>query len=117
MTRVRIVDNSKIGKTGMMHSRPPYIIHCYNKKNYGWTGDRLLLAIKGEKIQALLIGTVYQSQSMLPRFDSNNVILIDKKEGNPLGSRILAPVPNYIKKKNHTKINYAKIFSIAAKVI
>lgn len=111
------MDNSKLGKAGMIHNRAPYIIQCYNKKGYGWTGDRLLLAVKGEKVPALLIGTVYQAQSMVPKFDSNNVILLDKKEGNPLGSRILAPVPNFIKKKNHTKVNYAKIFSIAAKVV
>lgn len=73
----------------MLHYKPPYIIQCYNKKGFGWTGDRLLLAVSGEKIQALLIGTVYQGETMLPRFDSNNAVLIDKKEGNPLGSRIL----------------------------
>ena len=33
MTRIRIVDDSKLAKEGMNYKRAPKVIHVYNKKN------------------------------------------------------------------------------------
>lgn len=38
LTRLRVVDNSEIGKQAMMEGRPPRCIHIYNKKGVGYIG-------------------------------------------------------------------------------
>uniref|UniRef100_V9IGE1 39S ribosomal protein L14 n=2 Tax=Apis cerana TaxID=7461 RepID=V9IGE1_APICE len=53
LTRLRVVDNSEIGKQAMMEGKPPRCIHIYNKKGIGYIGDRVLVAIKGEKKKVL----------------------------------------------------------------
>lgn len=37
-TRLRVVDNSELGKSAMLEGRPPRCIHVYNKKGIGRTG-------------------------------------------------------------------------------
>ncbi|KAG7159091.1 39S ribosomal protein L14-like [Homarus americanus] len=43
LTRLRVVDNSKLGKAAMMEGRPPRCIHIYNKKGIGYTGMKTSL--------------------------------------------------------------------------
>lgn len=38
LTRLRVVDNSELGKSAMLEGRPPRCIHVYNKKGFGHTG-------------------------------------------------------------------------------
>lgn len=38
LTRVRVVDNSEIGKQAMMEGKPPRCIHVYNKTGVGYIG-------------------------------------------------------------------------------
>lgn len=38
LTRLRVVDNSEIGKQAMMEGKPPRCIHIYNKKGIGYIG-------------------------------------------------------------------------------
>jgi large subunit ribosomal protein L14 len=38
LTRLRVVDNSPIGKQAMMEGRPPKCIHVYNKTGVGTIG-------------------------------------------------------------------------------
>lgn len=38
LTRLRVVDNSEIGKQAMMEGKPPRCIHVYNKKGVGYIG-------------------------------------------------------------------------------
>lgn len=38
LTRLRVVDNSELGKQAMMEGKPPKIIHIYNKKGIGTVG-------------------------------------------------------------------------------
>lgn len=45
-----------------------------------------------------------------PVFDTNNVVLLDEKE-NPIGTRILAPIPAQL--KGHRDPNFAKIVAVA----
>lgn len=106
LTRLRVVDNSEIGKQAMMEGKPPRCIHIYNKKGIGYIGDRVLVAIKGEKKKGILVGLKQQQNPKVPRFDSNNIVLIDDN-GTPLGNRIHVPIPHILrtimKKNTHSK--------------
>jgi hypothetical protein len=44
LSRMRVVDNSEIGKKAMMEGKPPKIIHVYNKTHVGLLGDRVRTA-------------------------------------------------------------------------
>ncbi|XP_043786980.1 39S ribosomal protein L14, mitochondrial isoform X2 [Apis laboriosa] len=99
LTRLRVVDNSEIGKQAMMEGKPPRCIHVYNKKGVGYIGDRVLVAIKGEKKKVLI--------------DDN---------GTPLGTRIHVPIPHILrtimKEKTHSKgADYTKLLAIATKFV
>jgi hypothetical protein len=41
LTRLRVVDNSEIGKQAMAEGKPPKCIHIYNKKGIGTIGTYL----------------------------------------------------------------------------
>ncbi|OCT79610.1 39S ribosomal protein L14, mitochondrial [Xenopus laevis] len=107
LTRVRVVDNSTLGSTP--YHRPPKCIHVYNKSGVGKVGDRILLAIKGQKKKALIVGHKMPGASMTPRFDSNNVVLIDDN-GNPVGTRIKTPIPTSLRKNDG---EFSKVLAIA----
>uniref|UniRef100_A0A670Y682 Large ribosomal subunit protein uL14m n=1 Tax=Pseudonaja textilis TaxID=8673 RepID=A0A670Y682_PSETE len=106
LTRVRVVDNSALGNTP--YHRPPKCIHVYTKNGVGKVGDRILLAIKGEKKKALIVGCKFPGPCMTPRFDSNNVVLIEDN-GNPVGTRIKTPIPSLLRKKKE----FSKVLAIA----
>ncbi|KAK4887117.1 hypothetical protein RN001_003388 [Aquatica leii] len=93
MTRLRVVDNSEIGKRAMAEGRPPKCIHVYNKTGVGKIGDKVLVAIKGEKKKGVLVGLKQNQKCKVPKFDSNNLVLIDDN-GTPLGTRIHSEVTN-----------------------
>lgn len=82
----------------------------YNKTGRANLGDKVLLAIKGQMKKGVLVGAKWRRQEVMrPRTDSNNVVLIDDA-GNPLGNRILAPLPMSLRAK---KDEYNKLISIA----
>lgn len=121
LTRLRIVDNSDIGKQAMMEGKPPRCIHIYNKIGVGFIGDRVLVAIKGEKKKAILVGLKQKQKPKIPKFDSNNIVLIDDT-GTPLGTRIHVPIPHILrtimKEKTHSKgADYTKLIAIATKFV
>lgn len=121
LTRLRVVDNSEIGKRAMAENKPPKIIHVYTKTNVGFLGDMVLVAIKGEKKKGILVGLKQNQPPKVPKFDSNNVVLIDDG-GTPLGTRIHVPIPTILrsiaKKKTHKKgVDYTKILAIASKFV
>ncbi|XP_043993176.1 39S ribosomal protein L14, mitochondrial [Gambusia affinis] len=107
MTRVRVVDNSSLGNTP--YHRPPRVIHVYTKNGVGKVGDKVLLAIKGQKKKALIVGHKMPGDRMTPRFDSNNVVLIEDN-GNPTGTRIKVPIPTSLRQMEG---NYSKVLAIA----
>ncbi|XP_061766526.1 large ribosomal subunit protein uL14m [Nerophis ophidion] len=107
MTRVRVVDNSTLGSTG--YRRPPRVIHVYTKNGIGKVGDKVLLAIKGQKKAALIVGHKMPGKPMTPRFDSNNVVLLEEN-GNPTGTRIKVPLPTHLRKLEG---DYSKVLAIA----
>ncbi|XP_037638341.1 39S ribosomal protein L14, mitochondrial [Sebastes umbrosus] len=107
MTRVRVVDNTPLGNTP--YHRPPRVIHVYTKNGVGKVGDRVLLAIKGQKKKALIVGHKMPGDRMCPRFDSNNVVLIEDN-GNPTGTRIKVPIPSHLR---NMEGDYSKVLAIA----
>lgn len=121
LTRLRVVDNSTIGKQAMAEGKPPRCIHVYNKKGVGTIGDKILVAIKGEKVKAIIVGCVKEQKPNLPRFDSNNIVLIDDN-GTPLGTRINVPIPivlrTILKEKTFSKgADYTKLLAIASNYV
>ncbi|PIK41776.1 putative 39S ribosomal protein L14, mitochondrial [Apostichopus japonicus] len=109
-TRLRVVDNSALGASAI--DRPPYCIHVYNKKHVGKLGDTVLVAIKGEKKKALVVGVRRPGDNMTPRFDTNNIILLEDN-GNPTGTRITVPIPSVLRKRT----DLSKVFAIATKFV
>lgn len=121
LARLRVVDNCEIGKRAMAEGKPPRVIHVYNKKMIGYVGDKVLLAIKGEKKKGILVGLKQIQKPNIPKYDSNNVVLIDDN-GTPIGTRIHAPIPSVLrtilKEKTHSKgADYTKLLAIATKFI
>lgn len=121
LTRLRVVDNSEIGKRAMAEGKPPRVICVYNKQRVGYIGDRVLVAIKGQKKKGILVGLKQTQKVKVPKFDSNNVVLIDDN-GTPLGNRIHVPIPTVLrtilKEKTHSKgADYTKLLAIATRFV
>ncbi|XP_038212596.1 39S ribosomal protein L14, mitochondrial [Zerene cesonia] len=121
LSRLRVVDNSEIGKRAMAEGKPPKIICVYNKQRVGYIGDRVLVAIKGQKKKGILVGLKQKQKVKVPKFDSNNVVLIDDN-GTPLGTRIHVPIPTILrtilKERTHAKgADYTKLLGIATKFV
>uniref|UniRef100_A0A914BX24 Large ribosomal subunit protein uL14m n=2 Tax=Acrobeloides nanus TaxID=290746 RepID=A0A914BX24_9BILA len=124
MTRLLVVDNSKEGKVAHEMGKPPKVIHVckqgFRKKHMpkAMLGDKVVMTIQGEIRRGYIVGTnihVLNRQHGVPSTDTNNVILLDP-EGNPLGNRILVPVPSVLlNKRNHAQ--FAKVIAIANKYI
>jgi len=86
-----------------------------------YLGDRVLVAIKGQKKKGILVGLKANQVTKVPRFDSNNLVLIDDN-GTPLGTRIYVPIPHILrtklKEKTHNKgANYTKLIAIASRFV
>lgn len=121
LTRLRVVDNSDIGKRAMMEGKPPKTIHVYNTKRVGFIGDKVMVAIKGEKKKGILVGLKQLQKTKVPKFDTNNVVLIDDN-GTPLGTRIFTPIPTVLrtilKEKTRAKgADYTKLLAIASRFV
>ncbi|XP_069679523.1 large ribosomal subunit protein uL14m [Periplaneta americana] len=121
LTRLRVVDNSEIGKRAMAEGKPPKCIHIYNKKGIGTIGDKVLVAIRGEKKKGIIVGVKQTQPSLIPKFDNNNVVLIDDN-GTPLGTRIHVPIPHILrtllKEKNIVKgADFTKLLALATRFV
>lgn len=121
LARLRVVDNSEIGKRAMAEGKPPKCIHVYNKQSIGKIGDRVLVAIKGEKKKGILVGLKQKQRIKIPKYDSNNIVLIDDN-GTPLGTRIHVPIPTILrtilKEKTHAKgADYTKLLAISSRFL
>lgn len=81
-------------------------------------GDKVLVAIKHEKKKGIIVGVKQKQRFLIPRTDSNNVVLIEEN-GTPLGTRITVPIPmmlrTILREKTRAKgADYTKILSIAS---
>ncbi|EUB58636.1 39S ribosomal protein L14 [Echinococcus granulosus] len=97
--------------TSAASKRKPMVIRVYNQRNRGVIGDKVLLAVHGLKKRGWIVGSRMPSRNGWPRFESNNAVLIDD-DGNPLGSRILVPIPSKLRSLQSTT-DITKILSIA----
>ncbi|CAL8106030.1 unnamed protein product [Calicophoron daubneyi] len=97
-----------VDKTGVV-MKPGLCIRVYNSRNKGVTGDKVLVAVGGEKMRGWIVGTRQPSKDGWPRFESNNIVLVDD-DGNPLGTRILVPIPAKLRSLSG---DITKILSIA----
>nr|CAD7423902.1 unnamed protein product [Timema monikensis] len=105
----------------MAEGKPPRCIHVYNKKGIGKIGDKILVAIKGEKKKGIIVGAKQNQKTLVPKFDTNNLVLIDDN-GTPLGTRIHVPIPTVLrtilKEKTRAKgADYTKLLAIATRFI
>lgn len=121
LARLRVVDNSEIGKRAMAEGKPPRCIHVYNKKKVGYIGDKVLVAIRGQMKKAILVGLKQDQKTKIPKFDSNNIVLIDDN-GSPLGTRIHTPIPTILrtilKEKTLAKgADYTKVLAISSRFL
>ncbi|XP_055716837.1 39S ribosomal protein L14, mitochondrial [Phlebotomus papatasi] len=121
LARLRVVDNSELGKAAMIEGKPPRCIHVYNKRHVGLIGDQVLVTIKGQMKKAILVGLKQKQKFKVPKFDSNNIVLIDDN-GTPLGTRIHVPIPTILrtilKEKTHNKgADYTKVLAISSRFV
>ena len=114
MSRVRIVDNSMLGRKTVLAGKPPKIIHVYKKNNRAYIGDKVLLAIMGQKKRAYIVGCVQKQQANVPRFDTNNAVLVEDN-GTPTATRIRVPIPSVLRARKEG--DFTKILSIATKFV
>ncbi len=113
LTRMKIVDDSQLARDGMTYKRHPRIIHVYNKKRIGTIGDRILLAIKGQKQKAIIVGCKNNvRRGGVPSFDTNNCVLVDD-QNTPLGARITVPIPSLLR----SNPNCSKLVAIATRFV
>ncbi|KAH7694343.1 Protein MRPL-14 b [Aphelenchoides avenae] len=123
-TRLIVVDNSALGKEANTSGRLAYCIHTYKlgkRRDHmpkAVIGDKILVAIRGEMRKAFVVGAtthVCQRKHGVPSTDTNNIVLLDE-EGNPLGTRILAPVPSVLLKKRDD-LPFSKVLALANKFV
>lgn len=121
LARLRVVDNSPLGKQAMAEGKPPKIIHVWKHNYKGTIGDKVTVAIKGQVKWGVIVGCVRHQKANIPKFDTNNVVLIEKN-GNPMGTRIHVPIPHLLrtilKDKTHKKgTDFTKILAIATSFV
>lgn len=85
------------------------------------SGDKVLVAIKGQKKKAILVGCHQYREPLKPVFDSNNIVLVND-DGSPLGTRIHVPIPTHLRKKlvdmsRPKGADYTKILAIATRFV
>ena len=112
-TKMRVVDDSKIGQEAINMGRPPMVIQVYSKRHrarphgsYGILGDIVKVAVMGELKKGIIVGSKVKQPHGIASFDTNNVVLI-ADDGTPLGKNVTVPVPvqlkNILNRKTHYK--------------
>ena len=113
LTKFNVVDNSKQGQRSKRYKKA-YAIGFFknNKRQTADIGDVIKVAVRGQTCNALIVGSRKpKGNSMVPRYDNNNVVLLDENFA-PLGTRIRGPIPNVLRKQRE---KYAKVLAIASK--
>lgn len=113
MSRVWIVDNTKLGRRAKLSGRKAKIIHVYRQPPIAHIGDKVLVAIMGQKKKAYIVGCVQKQKANIPRFDTNNAVLVEEN-GTPTGTRVRVPIPSCLRGKDG---DFTKILSIATKFV
>ena len=116
-TRLEVADNSGAKELLVIN------VLGGTKRRYAYVGDIVVCAVKkaspngnvkkGDVVKAVIVRTVYvvkRDDGTVIRFDQNAAVLINNDK-NPVGTRILGPVPRELRE------NYMKIISLAPEVI
>lgn len=112
---MNIVDNSELGRQVKEAGKKVKIIRIYNKSRHqmGGLGDKVLVTILGQMKKGVVVGCVQDQKAFIPKFDSNNLVLIDN-QNVPLGTRITAPLPNHLRSKGALT---ARLMAIGTKFV
>jgi large subunit ribosomal protein L14 len=118
-TMLKVADNTGAKRVQCIRVRGGY------QKRYAHVGERIIVAVKQavphamvKKSDVLLAVVVRVKKEMRRsdgsyiRFDDNACVIIDKKNGEPRGSRIFGPIPREVR-----KAGYVKIASLAPEVL
>ena len=111
LTRLTLVDNSENAKKVTRLDRPYCIKLPKNSKVAGF-GEIITIAHRGKVHKALIVSNRRPSKR-LPRFDTHNIILLNDRL-EPVGTRIRAPLPSVIRKRDR---QLSKVIAIATKFI
>lgn len=111
LTRLKFVDNSENAKKVTKLDRPYCIKTPKNSKSAGF-GDIITIAHRGRVHKALIVSN-RRTSKRLPRYDTSNIILLDDKL-EPVGTRIIGPLPSAIRSKER---KFSKVIAIASKFI
>ena len=79
----------------------------------GFLGDKVLVAIRGQKKRGYIVGLRQKQKPMVPRFDSNSIVLVEDN-GTPTGTRIRVPIPSMLRGKEG---DFTKILSLATRFL
>ena len=117
-TRLRVVDNSMLGREAELAGKHVRCIQVYKKSKpgslpIGTIGDKILVTVMGQKKKAFIVGVRKHQKAMVPRMDSNNIVLVEDS-GTPTGTRIRVPIPAVLRGK---KGDFTKILAIATKFV
>ena len=118
-TMLKVADN-----TGAKRVQCIRVLGGYRKR-YAHIGERIIVTVKQavphsmvKKSDVLLAVVVRVKKEMRRtdgsyiRFDDNACVIIDKKNGEPRGTRIFGPIPREVR-----KAGYVKIASLAPEVL
>lgn len=111
LTKFKLVDNSENSKK-VTRLDQPYCIKLPKNNKVAKFGDVIKIAHRGKVHNALIVSNRMPSK-WLPRYDSSNIILLNEKL-EPVGTRILGPIPSAIRRKEG---QYSKVIAIATKFI
>lgn len=95
------------------------------RKRYAHIGERIIVTVKqavphamvkkSDVLLAVVVRTkkeIRRADGSYVRFDDNACVIIEKKNGEPRGTRIFGPIPREIR-----KAGYVKIASLAPEVL
>ncbi len=118
-TMLKVADNT--GAKRVMCFR---VLGGYQKR-YAGVGERIIVTVKqavphamvkkSDILTAVVVRVkkeIRRADGSYIRFDENACVIIDKKNGEPRGSRIFGPIPREVR-----KAGYVKIASLAPEVL
>ena len=95
------------------------------RKRYARVGEKVIVVVKeavphssvkkSDVLLAVVVRTkkeIRRNDGSYLRFDENACVIVDKKTGEPKGSRIFGPIPREVR-----KAGYIKIASLAPEVL
>ena len=112
LTTFNVVDNSKLGQKTRRYKKP-YLIGFYRKRKTADIGDIIKVAIQGKTSRALVVATRKPKSQAIPRYDNNNIVLLDDNNA-PLGTRIKGPIPAVLRKE---RAKFSKIIALASRFV